>query len=200
MMSSVAKTKRSGKASDPFGGLRRGYYGAILADPPIPFRTWSAKGEGRSPQHHYSCMLPEQLTALPVADFAAPDCFLFLWVPKRSNPLTEPLMNAWGFTFVGEGFTWVKLNKSGVGYFMGGGYTTRHNAEDCWLGRRGKPKRKSKGARALIVAPRREHSRKPDEIYSRIEEFCDGPYCELFARQQWPGWDYSCNEVTKFNQ
>ena len=108
-------------------------------------------------------------------------------------------MRAWGFTFVSRAFCWVKLNKSGVGWFMGGGHTTRKNPEDCWLGKRGKPKRKSASVRELIVAPVREHSRKPDEVYQWIEEYCAGPYCELFARQRWPGWDSWGDEVTKFN-
>jgi N6-adenosine-specific RNA methylase IME4 len=43
------------------------------------------------------------------------------------------------------------------------------------------------GVRELIIAPRREHSRKPDEIYHRIEALCAGPFVELYARQQWPG-------------
>jgi N6-adenosine-specific RNA methylase IME4 len=81
---------------------------------------------------------------------------------------------------------------------MGNGYGTRHNAEVCWLGRRGSPQRKSKAVRELIIAPRREHSRKPDEIYGRIEELCDGPYVELFARQQWLGWRCTGNEQDKF--
>ena len=146
----------------------------ITADPPIPFVTWSSKGEGRSPQHHYKCLFFKQLAAIPVADIAAPDCFLLLWIPLRSVFLVEPLMNAWGFEFSGVGFVWVKLNRKGVGFFMGGGYGTRHNAEICWLGRRGKPERKSKGVRELIIAPRREHSRKPDEIYARCEALSAG--------------------------
>jgi hypothetical protein len=55
---------------------------------------------------------------------------------------------------------------------MAGGLTTRKNSETCWLGRRGKPEIRSKGVRELIVAPVREHSRKPDELYRRIERFC----------------------------
>ena len=82
---------------------------------------------------------------------------------------------------------------------MGNGYGTRHNAEICWLGRRGKPQRKSKGVRELIVAPIREHSRKPDEVYQRIETLCAGPYVELFARQQWPGWICVGDQVEKFS-
>jgi N6-adenosine-specific RNA methylase IME4 len=171
---------------------------AIMADPAIAFRTYSSKGEGRSPQRHYRCSPFDELRALPVADCAAADCFLFLWVPLRSVFHVVPLMHAWGSDFSGSAFTWVKQNRSGVGWFMGGGYGTRHNAEVCWLGRRGKPQRKSKGVRELIVAPIREHSRKPDEAYRRIETLCDGPYLELFARQQWPGWTCIGDEAEKF--
>jgi N6-adenosine-specific RNA methylase IME4 len=52
----------------------------------------------------------------------------------------------------------------------------------------------------LIVAPRREHSRKPDEQYERIERLVAGPYLELFARQSRPGWDSWGNEVGKFDR
>ncbi|MGE5219285.1 MAG: MT-A70 family methyltransferase [Chloroflexota bacterium] len=174
--------------------------GAILVDPPLAFATWSRKGEGRSPQHHYACLSFEQLTVISMIDITAPHCFLFLWVPLRSVFLVEPLMRAWGFTFSGAGFVWAKQNRSGVGWFMGGGYGTRHNVEVCWLGRRGSPRRKSAGVRELIVAPRREHSRKPDEVYRRIESFCEGPYVELFARQQWPGWTCVGDELSKFGK
>lgn len=183
-----------------FSHLKPGSYGAILADPPIPFDTWSKAGEGRSPQHHYKCSAFEELAAIPIAGVAAPDCFLHLWMPLRSVFLVQPLMNAWGFTFSGSGFVWVKQNRSGNGWFMGGGYGTRKNAEVCWLGRRGKPRRKSAGVRELIVAPVREHSRKPDEIYSRVEAFCEGPFLEMWARQEWPNWTCVGDEVGKFER
>jgi N6-adenosine-specific RNA methylase IME4 len=176
-------------------GLRAG---AIMADPGLAFKTYSTKGEGRSPQRHYRCESFEQLAELPVATIAGADCFLFLWIPLRSVFLVEPLMRAWGFAFSGAGFVWIKQNKSGVGWFMGGGYGTRHNAEICWLGRRGSPQRKSKGVRELIIAPRREQSRKPDEVYQRIEALCAGPFVELNARQQWPGWICVGDEAEKF--
>ncbi len=178
--------------------LPRGRFGGILADPGIAFRTRSPKGEGRCPQSKYRCDPIERLKALPVADIAAADCFLFLWIPLRSTPLVEPLMRAWGFKFSGSAFVWAKLNKRSPGWFMGSGYGTRKNVEICWLGRRGAPQRKSKGIRELLIAPRREHSRKPDEIYSRIEAYCGGPHLELFARQQWPGWTCVGNEQDKF--
>jgi N6-adenosine-specific RNA methylase IME4 len=173
-------------------------FGAIMADPPISFATYSPKGDGRCPQTHYRCTPIAELLALPVAELAADDSFLFLWLPLRSVYQVVPLMQAWGFTFSGSAFVWAKQNKSGAGWFMGNGFTTRHNVEICWLGRRGKPQRKSKGIRELVIAPRREHSRKPDEVYQRIEALAAGPYLELFARQQWPGWVCVGDQVGRF--
>ena len=78
------------------------------------------------------------------------------------------------------------------------GHTTRQNAEYVVLGRRGKPRRLRKDVHQLIIQPRREHSRKPDELYARVERYCTGPYLELFARQRRPGWDCWGNEIDKF--
>jgi N6-adenosine-specific RNA methylase IME4 len=147
---------------------------------------------------HNGIIAAHALCALPIAKLAIADAFLFLWLPLRSVDLVKPLMHAWGFSFSGSAFVWAKLNKSGEGWFMGNGYGTRHNAEICWLGRHGQPQRKSKAVRELIVAPRREHSRKPDEVYQRIEALCSGPYLELFARQRWPGWVCVGDEAKRF--
>ena len=71
------------------------------------------------------------------------------------------------------------------------GYWTRANPEQCLLATRGRPKRIARDVRRLVVAPRREHSRKPDEVYEHIERLAEGPYLELFARstrKDWHGW------------
>jgi N6-adenosine-specific RNA methylase IME4 len=83
-------------------------------------------------------------------------------------------------------------------WFMGNGLGgTRQNTECCWLGRRGKPKRLSLGVRELIMAPRREHSRKPDQVYACVEAMASDPYVESFARQ-WPGWICLVDEANRF--
>ena len=69
------------------------------------------------------------------------------------------------------------------------GYWTRGNVEQCLLATRGKPSRKSKAVRKLVISPRREHSRKPDEMHGHIENLVDGPYFELFSRANRPSWD-----------
>jgi N6-adenosine-specific RNA methylase IME4 len=47
---------------------------------------------------------------------------------------------------------------------------------------------------------RREHSRKPDETFARIEALYAGPYLEMFARQQRPGWTVWGNQTDRFSQ
>ena len=173
--------------------------GVILIDAPVAFKCYSTKGEGRSPQAHYNTLTVKQLKALPIGKIAGPHCWLFNWWPNPHICALEGVLEAWGFRFSGSAFCWVKLNPSGIGYAFGGGHTTRKNVELCWLGRRGSPPRLSKSVRELIVAPRREHSRKPDEQYERIEQFCNGPYVELFARQQRPGWLAWGDQVDRFS-
>ena len=172
--------------------------GAILADPPWPFKVRSPKGEGRSACRHYPVMSIEAIKAFPVADMAAADAWLFLWTTTPLLPVAFDVMTSWGFAYSSTAFCWVKLNKSGAGFFTGMGFTTRKNVELCLLGRRGNPRILAPKVPELIVAPRREHSRKPDEQYARIERFCVGPYLELWARQRRSGWTSIGDEVDLF--
>jgi N6-adenosine-specific RNA methylase IME4 len=166
-----------------------GKYKAILADPPWRFATYSAKGKGRSAEAHYDCMSLDEIEGLPVRDWAAPDCMLFLWTTDPLLPAALGVIEAWGFTYKTTGFVWAKTTTDGASFPIGTGYYTRSNPEICLLATVGSPKRLSRSVRKLIVSPRREHSRKPDETYERIEALCEGPYLELFARFPRPGWD-----------
>jgi N6-adenosine-specific RNA methylase IME4 len=185
---------------------------AILCDPPWRFATYSAKGKGRSAEAHYDCMSFDSLKALPVPKFAAIDCALFLWVTDPLLPKGLELISAWGFTYKTVGFYWVKLNKKSPTFFTGMGYWTRANPEMCLLATRGQPERKSRAVPRLvprqeeaqegdcIVAPRREHSRKPSEIARRIERLVPGPYLELFARESREGWASWGDETGLFDE
>ena len=197
-----------------FAGLRRRHYQAIVADPPWRFSTWSDKGRNRSPdfvlprakqrennpERHYQTMSLDEIKALPVADLAAPNCALFLWAIDPMLPQALEVGKAWGFTYKTVGFYWAKLRREGSTrhllhdepahklFPMGTGYWSRPNPEQCLLFTRGKPKRQATDVRKLIIAPRREHSRKPDESAARVESLCEGPHLELFARRTRPGW------------
>lgn len=172
--------------------LPEGRFGAILADPPWAFRTYDnrkvAPARGYQP---YDVMSLAAIKALPVANVAAKDCLLFMWTVSHLQGAAIEVAAAWGFRPVSIAFVWDKGR-------MGMGYWTRQEVEICHLFKRGKPRRLSRKVRSVIRAPRREHSRKPDEQYGRIEQLVGGPYLELFARQAWAGWSVWGNQVGKF--
>ena len=166
-------------------------YRAILVDPPWSFKVWSEKGKDKSPEKHYPTMSLSQLEALLIP--AADDCAMFMWTIDTHIPDALRLIDAWGFTYKTVAFSWMKTTKEGEPAF-GTGYWTRKSSELCLLATRGKPKRLSAGVRQGILEPRREHSRKPDCVYGRIEELVNGPYLEMFSRTDRDGWDSMGND------
>lgn len=175
-------------------------FAVIAADPPWHWKTRSAKGEGRSARNHYDLMSLDDLKAMrPQIDaWAADDCVLLLWCinSMRQEPLD--LIAAWGFEFKTVAFTWAKRNRKSEGWAMGLGYWSRQNTEQVLLATRGRPRRIGRDVLELIDSPRREHSRKPDEFYSRTERLLPGPYLDVFARERRPGWEAWGFEADKF--
>ena len=196
-----------------------GKYGMIVADPPWHFRArtalqmtnWTSR---RDAEKHYGVMGVDDIAALPVRQLAAPDAHLLLWItgPLLIQGEHLAIMKAWGFKPSSVAFTWVKLKRSidirqlrlvttqESDLHVGLGLTTRKNAEFCLLGRRGNAKRLSKSVREIILAPVREHSRKPEQFYERARQYAAGPYLELFSRQRRTGWDSWGNDVDKFKE
>jgi N6-adenosine-specific RNA methylase IME4 len=177
-------------------------YRAILIDPPWDPKDWSDKGKGRHPSAYYDVMRDEAIAALPVPDYMAKHCSVFLWVTDQMLALPFTLLfPRWGLTYSSVAFVWVKtarrlgkqlplfLISDNKEFPKGQGHTTRKNCEYCLLARRGKFGRQDKAVPQAIFAPRRANSEKPEEQYGRIERLVAGPYLELFARRHWPGWD-----------
>lgn len=199
-----------------FDDLPRGHFKAIVADPPWRFKTWNkatsvkARDSSKSARVgavvHYSTMTIEDISALPVGDLAADDCCLFLWAswPMLKDALA--VLDRWEFEYKTCAFDWMKAHTEQMDMFrddadalMGMGYWTRANSEPCLLATRGKPRRKCADVRMGVIEPRREHSRKPDCVNGRIERLVDGPYLDLFARVERPGWTVWGNQVGKFS-
>lgn len=199
-----------------FDALPHNHFAAILADPPWHFKTYNEKGRKRSPDWkpfkgspsiHYDTMGAEAIRSLPVAELAADNCCLFLWICWPLLPEALHLIEAWGFTFKTCAFDWVKAHAGQIEMFqdhnavqIGMGYWTRSNSEVCLLATRRKPKRLHADVRQAIIEPRRQHSRKPDCVYGRIERLVAGPYLEMFARTTRPGWTSWGNQVGKFSE
>ncbi len=203
--------------SDPFADLPKHHFGAILADPPWNHGVFSATGYGHGspkpvnyigkPPPAYSTMATEELLRLPIADLCADNAVLFIWVIWHGLEDALNVIKAWQFEFKNCAFCWMKAHAGQIDLFrddmdalVGLGAWTRNNSEPCLLGTRGKPKRLHADVRQGIIAPRREHSRKPDGIHERIERLVAGPYLELFARQTRPGWTCWGNETDKFKE
>lgn len=173
-------------------------FAVVHADPPWNFKTWSKKNQTRAAENHYQTMGLDEIKALPIRDISAEDCALFLWAVNPMLPQALDVIDAWGFSFKTVAFTWAKRTPKDVAWHFGLGYYVRQNTEMCLLATRGKPKRVGRDVAQLIVSPRREHSRKPDEALSRIERLFDGPRLDMFARQTKDGWVSWGNETKKF--
>lgn len=191
----------------PLENWPTGKYGAILADPPWSFECWSGKGTDRAADNHYQTQSIDWLESLPISQIAATDCVLFIWVCWPTLPEALTLIEKWGFKYKTCAFAWIKADVSTIDMFseekdayMGLGYWTRANSEMCLLATRGKPKRLNADVRQGIIAPRREHSRKPDGIHERIERLVAGPYLELFGRQKRKNWTVWGNQTDKFRE
>jgi len=179
-------------------------YSVILADPPWSYQDigmdWQPSKEQepyyRSVKNHYGVMGIEDICALPIHELADDNCALFLWITWPHIFFAQEVMNAWGFRYRALAWVWAKLNPTGMGFHTGMGWYTRGNSEPCLLAIKGSMPPANRDVQSLIVTPVREHSRKPDEQYGKIERlYPDVSKLELFARQQQPGWDVWGNEV-----
>lgn len=172
----------------PFSPLVPLSYGLVMADPPWSFDNWSVGGNKKTAKAQYACMETEDIAALPVGYLAGGDCWLWLWATHPMLDVGMAVLKAWGFRFVTSG-EWVKRGISGK-LAMGTGYILRTASEPFLLGKIGDPKTFSRSERSAIEAPRRQHSRKPDNAYKMAERLF-GPVrrADLFSRQSRPGWE-----------
>jgi N6-adenosine-specific RNA methylase IME4 len=174
----------------------------IVADPPWPFEwtgggTYARNGRGERHLNHkfkkgleYKTMSIEDIAAIPVAELAAVNAHLYLWIPDvhliAGHGTT--IARAWGF----EPLRTIVWHKRGFGL----GRFPRPQHEVMIVCRRGRL--------AFAVADEgsvqswkfpyengaRKHSAKPDGAYDLIERASPGPYAELFARRARLGWEY----------
>ena len=163
----------------------------VLADPPWQFRNSTGK---IAPEHkrlsRYSTMGLRDIETLPVAECSGDTAHLYLWVPNALLPEGLGVMRAWGFAYKSN-IVWHKLRKDGGSDGRGVGFYFRNVTEILLFGVRGKNARTLAPGRTqvnYVGTRKREHSRKPDEIFPLIESCSPGPRLELFARGSRDGW------------
>lgn len=178
------------------------HFKTILADPPWRFTNRTGK---MAPEHHrlnrYGTMSLEEICALPVSQVAGEPAHLYLWVPNAL--LTEGLqvMKAWGFEYK-TNIIWHKVRKDGGPDGRGVGFYFRNVTEVVLFGIRGKGARTLAAGRRqvnFLATRKREHSRKPDELYEIIEACSPSPRLEIFARGQREDWCSWGNEAEVYD-
>jgi N6-adenosine-specific RNA methylase IME4 len=163
--------------------LPDGPFNVIVADPP-----WRYESGNSLP---YPTMDIEDIKAMPVQDIAADDAVLWLWTTNAHLRVVFDVVEAWGFEYKAL-LTWVKDR-------MGTGEWLRGQTEHCVLAARGKPVFLHGNHSTVLEAPRREHSRKPEEFYAMVEATCAGAKVEIFCRQARKGWQSFGDQTELFN-
>lgn len=173
-------------------------FATVLADPPWRFQNSTGKV---APEHRrlarYGTMSLDDIKALPVDTIADSPAHLYLWVPNALLAEGLAVMAAWGFTYKSN-IVWHKVRKDGGPDGRGVGFYFRNVTELLLFGVRGKNARTLAPGRSqvnFLATRKREHSRKPDEIFPIIEACSSGPYVELFARGPRRGWQVWGNQA-----
>lgn len=178
-----------------------GRFATILADPPWQFQNRTGK---MAPEHRrllrYPTMELQEIMDMPVGKVAAASSHLYLWVPNALLMEGLQVMRAWGFNYKSN-IVWFKIRKDGGPDGRGVGFYFRNVTEILLFGVRGSMRTLKPGRTQvnMLATRKREHSRKPDEIFDIIESCSPGPYLELFARFERPGWSQWGNEDVEKN-
>ena len=188
-------------AQDFLQKLKGKKFYTILADPPWQFKNRTGK---MAPEHkrlmRYPTLTLDEIKSIPVQEVALDTAHLYLWVPNALLAEGLEVMKAWGFTYK-TNIVWYKVRKDGGPDRRGVGFYFRNVTELLLFGVKGKNARTLQPGRSqenIIVARKREHSRKPDEQYRIIESCSPGPYLELFARGKREGWEAWGNQADDY--
>lgn len=155
---------------------------------------------------HYPVMSTPDIALLPEWSSLAKPGVVFMWATSPMLGDAFALGELLGLYYRGVSFVWVKVNKKGEPYGAAGVRPTIVKPTTEFVlafsnARTGRPlPLASESVVQTVFAPRREHSRKPDEVRRRIEQlYPTARKLEMFARETAPGWDVFGNEVGKFD-
>ncbi len=164
-------------------------YDLIYSDPPWSYNNKSTGGSMISgADAQYPTMTVEQIASIPIHKIAKRDSCLFMWAVTPLLPEAFYVMKKWGFNYKTTIY-WRKKGKFGMGFWF------RGDIELCLIGIKGDIKPFGLQCSNFIDIPPREHSRKPDEVYTLIESLEFKDKIEMFARERRYGWDTWGNQV-----
>lgn len=200
-MKIVKKETLSNVSLDFIDTVENRGYRTILADPPWRFTNRTGKV---APEHkrlnRYDTLSFKEIMEMPVSLVAGESCHLYLWIPNALLPEGLEVMRAWGFQYKSN-LIWHKVRKDGGPDGRGVGFYFRNTTEIVLFGIRGRMRTLAPGRSQVNIlrTQKKEHSRKPDELYELIEKCSPGPYLEIFARGKRTGWDAFGNQAEDYN-
>lgn len=177
-------------------------FGTILIDPPWRFSNRTGKvGPEHKRLYRYKTMSFEEIAQLPIGELALPRSHLYLWCPNALLLEALTIMKRWNFTYK-TNIVWYKVRKDGGPDGRGVGFYFRNVTELLLFGVKGKLRTLKPGRTQvnILITRKREHSRKPEEVYDLIERCSPDPYLELFARERVPRWEQWGDEVDTYQQ
>lgn len=163
-------------------------YRVVYADPP-----WSYGGSMNNTygtaDTHYPTMTVDEICGVCVRDICEDDAVLFLWTTSPCLEDAFRVINAWGFRYKAS-FVWDKQK-----HVMGHYNSVRH--EFLLVSTRGSCTPENKKLYPSVVSiERTEHSKKPPSFREMIDDlYPSGNRIELFARDQYVGWDVYGNQL-----
>jgi len=155
-----------------------GTFLTLLIDAPLEF-DWLSESARKTPG--YATMTPEELFALPVPQWAAEQCHLYLCSPNNFKPLCHRLVEHWGFAYKST-LTWKKPRWGQGQYF-------RNQTEHVLFAVRGELRTRSDSISTIFegdLPPGALHSEKPEALYQIIRAASYPPYGEAFQRRARP--------------
>ena len=198
---SLPSDAHSNPAADLLAQQGGQQFRTVLADPPWRFENRTGK---MAPEHRrlsrYGTLTVDEIAGLPVSALCAGQSHLYLWVPNALLAEGLRVMHAWGFDYK-TNIVWHKIRKDGGPDGRGVGFYFRNTTELILFGVRGKNARTLSPGRTqvnILKTQKREHSRKPDELYDIVEACSQGPYLEMFARGPRKGWQSWGNQAEEY--
>lgn len=190
-----------------FDPLRRRSFDLVMIDVPWRWKNYTQMHNWRSPEAKYETMTMAQAAALPVRDLLCDGGVVWAW---GTWPLMDEqpsvMTRGWGLRYC-TGGVWGKRTRNGL-LTMSTGLVLRGACEPFMILQRGT----GKGLRARTVRNlietfatqevsgfRREHSRKPQEIYDMLVKLTPGwRRADIFSRERRHGWTRWGNQKDKY--
>lgn len=172
-----------------------GPFDCVVIDPPWKMEKIDRDVRPNQDAFDYPTMTSDEIATFwkkEISPRLNTDCHIFVWTTQKHLPTTIDMLNGIGLRYVLV-MVWHK-----PGGFQPIGLP-QYNCEFIVYARKGSPEFiDTKNFFTCFDAPRREHSRKPDEFYDTIRRVTGGSRIDIFSRERRDGFAQFGNQPNRF--